>query len=150
MQLYRDLYVGFESFYKFFCAVRREQRRHILDTDRIRTAFLYLLCVVYIVFGGEYLAESIGYRYLSMRALFLGGFYRGLEVTDVVERVEYTDYVDTVRNGLLNEVFEHIVRIVTISEHILSSEQHLELCIGHFTTQYAQSVPRVFVEEAQT
>ena len=70
------------------------------------------------------------------------------KVADIVQCVEDTDYVDTVGDGLLYEVLNQIVGIVTVAQHVLSSEQHLELSIRHFLSQDTQSFPRILVQEA--
>ena len=134
MELDRNFYIRLESLYKLFGAVRSKKSGHILDTDRISAAFLYLLRIVYIVIGCEDLAESIGDRYLCMSAFLFGCLNGCLKVSYVVKRIEYTDYIYSVRYGLLNEVFKDIISVVTVSEHILSSEKHLELCIRHLAS----------------
>ena len=148
MQLDRDLNCALEILYKALSLIRSKQSRHILDADRISACVLDLLCIVHVVLVCEYLAEGIGDSNLSVTLFLLGCLDGGLEVADIVQCVEDTDDVDTIRDGLLYEVLNEVVGIVTVAQHVLSSEQHLELGVRHFLPEDAESLPRILIEEA--
>ena len=74
-------------------------------------------------------------------------FYGGLQVSQVIQAVENTDDINSVCNGFLNEVFYNVVCIRTLSQVILSAEQHLQLRILKSVAQLAESFPRIFMQE---
>ena len=150
MELNGDTDVLLESLCKGSSSERSKERSHILDTDGISALCFALLCVVYIVIIGENIAQCKGHCYLSVCALLLGSVDSCLEVSDIVQRIKDTDNIHTVCNSLLNEIFKNIVSIVTVAQHILTSEKHLELGVGHILTDYSQSLPGILVEETDT
>ena len=80
-----------------------------------------------------------------MSSLLFGGFDCALEVLNIVESVEDTDDVDTVSDAFLYKILENVVSIVAVAEHILTSEKHLELCVGAVLADCAEPLPRVLV-----
>ena len=46
-----------------------------------------------------------------MTAFFLGGLYRSLEITKIVQTVKYPNDIDTVGDGLLYELFHHVIGV---------------------------------------
>ena len=68
-----------------------------------------------------------------MRAGFLRGLYRSLHVTKIIQAVENSDSVDTVLNRLLDKAVYNIIRVMGISEDILSTQQHLGRCLLEMT-----------------
>ena len=56
-----------------------------------------------------------------MSAFLIAGFYGAFQVTQVVQTVKNSDNVNTVCDGFLYEVLNHIISIMTISKNILSS-----------------------------
>ena len=150
MYLYRYLDGFLDSLYKIICSVRSEQCRHILYAYRIRTGILKLFCVFCVVLKIKDRSGRVRHGRLYMSALFLfGGVYCGLEITDIVKRIEYTDDIDTVCYRALHEVFNNIVGIMSVAEHVLSSEKHLELSVRALFAYKAKSCPRVLVKEAK-
>ena len=125
VELDRDIYSTLECLYKSFCFIRSKQSRHILDADRICTCFFYSLCIVDVILFCKYFTECVRDSYLSVCALLLCSLNGCFEVSYIVERIENSDYINTVCYRLLNEIFQYIVSIVTVTEHILSSEKHL-------------------------
>ena len=148
VKLDRNLNGSLQILYKACSLIRSQQSRHILDADRIRAGILDLLSVVHVILMGEYLAEGVGNSYLCVTLLLLGCLDGGLEVADIVQCVEDTDNVDTICDGLLNEVLYQVVSIVTVTQHVLTSEQHLKLGVRHFLSQDTESLPRILVQEA--
>ena len=149
MKLNGDFYILLDERNELICIVRLEQTCHILDAYGVCAHFLKLLCVFRKAFVRMNGACGIAYRRLNMTALFYCRVDGGFEVSGVVERVENSEYINAVCNGFLNEIFHDIVRIVAISEDILTAEKHLELCIFNLISYLAESFPRVLIEEAQ-
>ena len=84
-----------------------------------------------------------------MTAVFLCGVYSGLQIAHVIERVKNSQNIDTVINTLFNEIIYKVIGIMTVAEHILTSEKHLKFCIGALFADKAKSVPRVLIKKAQ-
>ena len=74
---------------------------------------------------------------------------RRLDVSYIVERVEYSDYINAVFNALFDKKTHHIVGIVLVTEKILASQKHLELRIGAGFPDFAEPFPGIFVEIAE-
>ena len=85
-----------------------------------------------------------------MTALLVSCLDSSFKVSYIVKCVKNSDDVNTVCDRLLNEILNEVVSIVTVAEHILSSEQHLQLGVGHLASDYAKSLPWVFVEKSDT
>ena len=81
-------------------------------------------------------------------AVLLAGLDRLLEVAHVVERIEDTDDVNAVFDGLLDERIDHVVCIVLVAQNVLATEEHLQLRVGHRLAQLTQTLPRIFIQEA--
>ena len=126
-----------------------EKRRHILDADRVSARVSNALSVLNIVLVGKNGTCGVADGNLSVAALAVSRLDSGLQVLDVVERVKDTDNIDAVRNRALYEILNAVVRVVAVAEHILSAEEHLELCIGAMILDRAKSYPRILVEEAK-
>ena len=73
----------------------------------------------------------------------------GLNVSQVVERIEYTDDVDAVFNTLSDEKANDIVGIMLVAQKVLTSEEHLQLGVRARLADLAQALPRIFVEISQ-
>ena len=132
-----------------FCLIGSQQSGHILDADGVGSRRLDPLRIVHIILVGEHRAGGVGNGHLRVRALLLGSLDRCLKVLDIVQRVENTDDINTVCDGALYKVFQNVIRVMTVAQHILAAEQHLQLRVGAHLTDGAESVPRILVEEAQ-
>ena len=143
----RDLDRFLDRLNQLVGVVRGQEGRHILEADRLGANRLDLFGVVDIVLGGEGLAEGEGDRDLGVAAFLVGRFDGGLEVADVVERVEDADDVDAVGNRLLDKVLDDVVGVRTVAQHILAAEEHLQLGVGHLFADHPQALPGVFVQE---
>ena len=148
MELDRDIYCGFKVTHKALGLVRSEQSRHILDTDRISASLFYPLCIIHIILMCEHFTESIGDSYLSVSLLLLCSLDSCLKVSDIVERIKDTDDIDTVCYGFLNEILNKVVCIMTVAKHILASEKHLELGVGHLFSDDPKSLPGILVKKS--
>ncbi len=84
-----------------------------------------------------------------MRPLFLDLVRGDLHVrAEVVERVENSDDVQPVPDGPLDELAHGVVRIVAVAHDVLTAQKHLELRLLEEPPHGAQTLPRIFVEEA--
>ena len=72
------------------------------------------------------------------------------QIARIVHGIEDTKHVDTVDGRPLDEFLDHVVGIMTITEDVLSPEQHLLPGIGHGLLQRAQAFPRILAEIADT
>ena len=149
VQLDGQLYVCLECLHQTLGGIGRQQSRHILDANRVRTCFLNLLCIFYIVFLGEYIPQSVGNCHLGMCAFLLCRIDGGFQVPDIVQRIKNPDHVNAVCHRLLYKILHHIVCIVPIAQHILTTEQHLQLGVGHVLFQRTQTLPGILVEKPQ-
>ena len=148
MQVNRQLGGRLELLDEAVRVVRQQQVGHILDADRIRAHLLDLLGQLEEVFLGVHRADRVADGDFAVAAVFLGGFDGLFEVAQIVQRIEDTDDVDAVLDGLLDELIHHVVRIMLVTEDVLAAEEHLQLGVGHRLAQRAQTLPRIFVQEA--
>ena len=84
-----------------------------------------------------------------MSALLLGCLNSGLKVSDIIQAVKNTDNINSVSDGFLYKVRNHIVRVMIVSKDVLATEQHLELCVLETGSQFSESLPRIFLQETQ-
>ena len=68
-------------------------------------------------------------------------------MVQLVQAVEYAEYVDACISSLVDEVTDNIFRIVRISDRVGAACQHLEENVRSCFSHLAQSVPRAFIEE---
>ena len=57
--------------------------------------------------------------------------HRGLDVAQIVERVENTDDIHAVLDALAHKAAHGIIRIMMVAEQVLTAQQHLQLGIFH-------------------
>ena len=79
-------------------------------------------------------------------AVLFGGGKRGADIARIVKRVEYTDNVYAVFNGLFAEQVHHVVGVMLVTQKVLTAQKHLKFGVGDSFSQCAQSFPRVFVK----
>ena len=149
VHLKRDLRSGLDRGNQFGRLIRKQKSGHILDTDGISSHLLDALCHGYPVIQGVGVAQGVGKRDLNVTAFLTGSIDRCLKVTKVVQTVENTDNVNTVGDGLLNEVLNYVVGIVTISQDVLAAEQHLQLRVFETGTKLTETLPRIFLQETK-
>ena len=63
------------------------------------------------------------------------------KVTKVIQTVKDTDDINTVCDGFLYKVLYYIICIWTISKDVLSTEQHLKLCVFETVTEVYEVFP---------
>ena len=83
-----------------------------------------------------------------MSALLVRRPHRGLKVSHIVQAVEDTDDVDSIRDGFLHEILYHVVAVGTVAQNVLAAEQHLQRRFLCLRLNLAQSLPGILVHEA--
>ena len=149
MQLDRDLNGLFQCFHKISCGIRKEQACHILDTDGVCTHLLDLFCGLGPVVQSVSITQSVGQGYLCMSVLFVGSLYCSLQVTEIVQTVKDTDDINTICDGFLYKILYHIICVGTITQNVLSTEQHLQFGVFEAITEFTKSLPWIFVKETK-
>ena len=149
MKLNGNLYVALDRLNELECFIGLKKTGHILDTDRVSTHLLKLFSVSCKSFVGVEGRGCIGDRSLNVSALADSSLYCGLEISCIVESIEYTDYINTVCYRFLYKVFNDVVSIVTVTKNILTSEEHLKLGILNVISDCSESYPRILVEESK-
>ena len=149
MELNRNLHGFFQRLDKIVGAVRGEKSRHILDADGIRAGVFQRFGVLGVIVQCKDRTGRVGNTSLHMTAVFLGGIDGSFQIADIVERVEDTHDVNAVVDGFLHEVFDDVVGIMAVAQHILTAEEHLELGVGTCLSNRAKAFPRVFPQKTQ-
>ncbi len=144
-----ETYVFLYALYKVVCGLRIHNARHILDAYGLNAHALKLLCEPDIALDVVNGACGVADGARCMSAALNGLVNSRLDVSQVVECVEYADDVDAVFNALSDEKANDIVGIMLVAQKILTSEEHLQLCVRARLANLAQTLPRIFVEIAQ-
>ena len=148
MQVDRDLNIGLEHAYHLGSSCRNHEACHVLDTDGVSTHVLDPQSEVLPVLRCIRLADRICHSYLCMSAVSLGRIDRSLEVSEVVQCIEYPDDIDTVVDRFFDKIVDYVIRIVSVSEDVLASQQHLKSGVRHSISQLSESFPRILIEES--
>ena len=148
VDIHRDAQGLLELLDQVIAGIGGQQTGHILDADRVGAHLLEGLGV-----GGEILVvvhrgQGVADAALYMRALLVGRLDRGLQVARIVQRIKDTQNVDAICNGLLYKIFNRVIRIRTIAQHILAAEEHLQFLVGQFLAQDPQTLPRILIQKA--
>ena len=88
------------------------------------------------------ITECIRKSYLRLSSSFLlldliCSINCSLKVSDIIKTVEYSYNIDTVCNRLFNESINNIICVRTISEDILSTEEHLKFCVLESVAEFS-------------
>ena len=65
----------------------------------------------------------------------------------IVNEISFSSKVS--KNLFQSVNLHHIIRIGTVSQNILSSKQHLQLRILEAVSEFAESLPWIFLQEAE-
>ena len=117
--------------------------------ENVRAQVLELLRVREVAVERVDRTHGIADRTLEVGAGVLHGACSGLDVPDVVERIEHTEDIDTVAVRRLHEPVDDLVGVVPVADKVLAAQKHLQRRAGTVLLDDAQTVPRVLVEEAQ-
>ena len=122
---------------------------HVLDTQALAAHFLDLLAEADIHLQIVDRRQGVANGPLCMAARLEALVHRGLDVAQVVERVENADDIHAVLNGCAHKTAHHVIRIVAVPQQVLAAKQHLQLGVFHVLPDCAQALPRVFPEITQ-
>ena len=147
MKIDRDLNSLFESLNKLCSFVWNKKSCHIFDTDGICTHIFDTFCKICPVIKCVSITKCVSHCNLCMCFLLVCCFYSCLKVTKVIHTVKDTDDIDTVSCGFLYKILYYIICIWTISKNVLSTEQHLKLCVFETVTKFTKSFPRILFQE---
>ena len=134
---------------KIICCLGIHDARHVLDAHGLNAHALEIFCELDVAFdvvdGARGVADGARCVSAALDSLVNGG----LDISQVVERIEYTDDVDAVFNALSDEKANDIVGIMLVAQKVLTSEEHLQLGVRARLADLAQALPRIFVEISQ-
>jgi len=82
-----------------------------------------------------------------MSFFFVTCAYCCLKIAKIIQTVKNTDDINSVCDGFLYEILYYVVCVRTISQDILSAEQHLQFCIFESVTEFSQSHPWIFMQK---
>ena len=149
MQVDGHIHSVLDSGDQVVCFLGTHDTSHILDTDGGSAHFLQLLDHFHVLCVGVDRGGGVGDGTGSDGAGLDGGFHSDLQVVDVVQSVEDTDDIDAVLNSLSYEQLDEIIGVVGVAQNVLTTQQHLQLGVGHLSTDLAQTLPGIFVQVAQ-
>ena len=132
------------------CRLRLQQRRHVLEAQRVASEIHEVTGHLDIALDRVQLAHGVAESALGMRPFTLDRSDGALDVAHVVEGVERAEDVHAVLDGLADEAVDDVVLVVAVAEEVLPAQEHLPLGVGQQAAESAQPLPRVFVEEADT
>ena len=147
VDIHGDLDGLFQLLDQVIAGVGLQQTGHILDADRVGTHLFQSLGVVGEVLVVMYRAQGVADAGLNVSAFLVGGLDGGLQVARIVQSVENTNDVNAVGDRLLDEVLDGVIGVGTVAQHILATEQHLQLLVGQLLAQDAQALPRILIQE---
>ena len=125
-----------------------EQTRHVLDAHGVRAHVLDLFPAIQPHLQCVHRAHGIRNRALRMLVLLQHRGNGRAKITHVVQRVEDSEDVDSVDGRAFDEPLNHVIGVVTISEYVLPTKQHLLRSARHRRLQSPDPLPRVLSEVA--
>ncbi len=85
-----------------------------------------------------------------MLTRFLDGLDAGFQIANIVQRIKNAEYINTVLGRFLDKGLYHVVSIMAVAQQVLASQQHLQPGIRQCLAQLTQTLPGIFLEEANT
>ena len=76
---------------------------------------------------------------------FVGSAEEGKKIAQVVQGIEYPEYIDAVYRRPLHKGIDDIIGVVAIAEDILPPEQHLLRGIRHRFFEFTDPFPGIFI-----
>ncbi len=145
---HRQRLLGFQRANQFASGVRSQQAGHVLDRHRVATHGFHLLGLRDERIDGVHRAGGVSDGALRMFAGSLHRLDRHAQVTHVVHRIEDAEHVDAVDRSFGDEGFDHVVAVVAVAQQVLPAQKHLQARVRQRRAQLAQTLPRVFFQEA--
>ena len=133
---------------KFTRGTGCEDAGHILDREGVDAHRLLLLRELHVLLDGVDRRGGVADRALGVPAVLLDAGDRLLEVARIVQRVEDAEDVHAVFTGKRGEALDDIVRVMLVAEDVLAAEQHLKRRLLADGLDLAETLPRIFAEEA--
>ncbi|MBT9159987.1 MAG: hypothetical protein DDT26_01260 [Dehalococcoidia bacterium] len=93
------------------------------------------------------MCQGVAYLRPINLAVLLDGFRGTLVVALVIHRIEDAKDIDAYLYGLFHKGVHQVIRVVAISNQILTSQEHRQRRVRHEPLQGARSLPRVFTQE---
>ena len=91
--------------------------------------------------------DRVGDAHLKVSALSLGLIGNDLHVAKIIQRIEDANNINAVSDHALYKFPHDIVRIVTVSDQILSANQHLQLRFLDPFANFTKALPRILIQE---
>jgi hypothetical protein len=150
MEMYPQVWTAcvLDSLDQVKSCLRLDEGSHVLDADGVHSHILHSSSLVNKERCGVYRADGVRNRSLSVAAGIFDRPYRGLDVSQVIEGIEYPEDIDAVFRRFAAEAFHHLVLVMAVPEKVLTAKQHLQRCFGHEAPEGAQPFPRVFIQVA--
>ena len=89
-------------------------------------------------------------RALDMGSKALCDLDREFHIPDVIDRVEDPENVNAVFISFCNEFFNHVIRVVPVSDQVLPAKKHLGMGIVHFLLDIPKALPWIFIQVSDT
>ena len=125
---------------------------HVLQAQRVKTHLDQVLAHLDVLLDGVHgalgIADAAGSHGPGRRVL-LHGVQGGTQIAEVVQRVEDADHIDAVLDAQLDELLDHVVMIVLVTQQVLAAQQHLQAGIGHVLADVPQPLERILVQVPQ-
>ena len=149
MHINRNFDVLLECGNQIIALLRRHDARHILNAQRVAAHGFDLPAErnehLQIVDRTQRIADTA----LCMAACLETFVHSGLDVAQIVQRIENTDDIHAVLDALADKTAHGIIRIMVIAEQVLTAQQHLQLGVLHVRFDLAQTLPRILMQIAQ-
>ena len=126
--------------------VRLKDTGHVLDGDGVRAHVRHFFRHFNPHFDGVHGAGGVGDGALGMLASLTNGLDRTIQVTRIVHGVENPEHVYAVLGGTLTETVDHIIGVMTVTQQVLATQQHLLLGVGHSLFQFTDALPGIFAQ----
>ena len=82
--------------------------------------------------------------------MFFDRFDCHFQVTNVIHRVEHPENVHAIHGRTLYKPIHNVIGIMSITQNVLSPEQHLLARIGHRFLELAYSLPGILTQVTNT
>ena len=129
----------FESFNNFIGCIGSQQAAHILQTNDLNSQLGQTFSEAQKIIDGVNRADRVADRPLCVFAALADRLDGRFQVTDIVQSVENTENIDTVRRRLLNEPFYYPIFIMPVSKQVLPAQKHLEGCLLEALLEFAEA-----------
>ena len=146
----RHLNIFLKLFNKRISIIGKKKVCHILDTNSISAHLFELLSKVnkvFFVMNGAFGVAQSSFTYTTVFFTALDSLFN---IANIIKSIKYSDNLNTVLNRFFNKHINNIVRIMLVTEKILSTKEHLQLSVRHMLLYGAESFPGVFVKETHT